>query len=116
MQDTRRYDPEEDAIPEPAPVRRLRLMVSALLFVLIAGVVTVVATLVIRLGAVGPAPEPAAIAAGSLTLPAGEAITAIGQAGSTLLVTTRDEAGAERLRAFSAATGEALSETRIERE
>ena len=96
-------------------MRRLRLMVSALLFVLIAGVVMVVATLVIRLGAIGPAPEATAIVAERLALPIGERITAVGQGGGKILLTTKDDFGTERLRAFSAATGEALSETRIER-
>lgn len=95
-------------------MRRLRLMVSALIFVLIAGVVTVAATLVIRLGALGPAATP--IAAERLVLPAGEAITAVGQGGAQVLLTTRDAAGAERLRAFDAATGAERSVTRIERE
>jgi hypothetical protein len=109
-----RYDPEDD-LPEPPQVRRLRLLVNALIFVLIAGVVTVAATLVIRLGAIGPA-EVAPIAAETLALPPGEAITAIGRAGGEVLVTTRDDAGAERLRAFDAATGAERSVTTIVRD
>lgn len=114
MPDARRYDPEEE-LPEPAPVRRLRLMVSALIFVLIAGVVTVAATLVIRLGALEPRAAPP-IAAERLVLPEGEMIVAMGQGGGRVLIATRDAAGVERLRAFDAGSGAQSSVTLIERE
>ena len=114
MPDARRYDPEDEA-PEPAPVRRLRLMVSALIFVLIAGVVTVAATLVIRLGAIEPANAPP-IAAERLRLPAGEMIVAMGQGGGRVLIATRDAEGVERLRAFDADSGAESSVTLIERD
>ena len=108
----------EDDLPEPPQVRRLRHLVTALVLVLIVGVVTVAATLVIRLVA-WPAGEraPAAAATAARTaLPAGERIVAIGRSGGEIAVATEDADGVERLRFFDAASGEARSVTRIRRE
>lgn len=89
--------------------------------VLIVGVVVIAASLALRLAATPPATLPApvfdprALGAERLVLPAGEAVTALGGAGRALLVATRDAAGAERLRVYDAATGEALREIALER-
>jgi len=97
----------------------LRRLVTALIVVLILGVITVAATLVIRLGQVegsrAPVP-PAPIAAERLSLPEGETALALGRSAGELLVWTRDEAGRERLRSFSAETGAVRSVTLIERQ
>ncbi len=77
--------------------------------------VTVAAALVIRIAAPPPAAapasagfDPAALTAGRLALPEGETVTALGAAGETLLIVTRDGAGVERLRLHAAADGAAL--------
>lgn len=99
-------------------------MVSALILVLIAGVVVIAATIVIRLGGLGSIGEGAQDAAGlaapvgadSLALPAGAEIRAIGRAGGEILIVTRGPDGTEALRAFDAATGAVRSVTAIRRE
>jgi hypothetical protein len=110
---------EDEDIPEPAPVRRLRLLVSTLMVVLIAGMITVAAALVIRLG-IGPGTEPRAplapVSAEALTLPEGAEIRALGRGPGEVLVVTRDADGAERLRVLDAATGAERSVTPIRRE
>ncbi len=96
----------------------MRRLVTALLIVLIGGMVVVSAALVSRLGAVmggraplaGPGPLPEAIA-----LPPGAEIVAVGRSGGALLVVTRGADGSERVRAFDATTGEAGAVTQVER-
>lgn len=46
-----------------------------------------------------------AVAAETLVLPQGEAVTAAGGAPGALMLVTRDDSGVERLRLFDAATG-----------
>ena len=92
------------------------MLVSVLILVLIGGVVTVVAALVINLSALtgteaGPAPT-----AEALTLPAGEEIVTVGEGRGRVLVVTQDAEGVERLYGFDAGSGARVSETRIERE
>jgi hypothetical protein len=108
----------EDDLPEPPQVRRLRHLVTALVLVLIVGVVTVAATLVIRLVALpaGQGMAAAPVTAERIVLPGGERIVAIGRAGGEIAVATEDGEGVERLRFFDAASGEARSVTRIRRE
>lgn len=91
------------------------------MIVLIAGMITVSAALVIRLGLGGPTtPAPAAlgepVAAGALTLPVGARIRAVGRAPGEVLLVTQGADGAEHLRAFDAATGAPRSVTEIRRE
>ena len=103
---------------EPAPVRRLRLLVSALMIVLIVGMITVVGALVIRLSAIGePGAEAAApVPAEAITLPADATVTAIGRGGGGILLVTRQPGGAEHLRIVDPETGDTLSITPIERD
>jgi len=102
--------------------------VTLLVAVMIGGVITVAATLVIRLSALdggGRAPEPVAdpippqipapIAAEALVLPEGARITAIGRSGTEILVATEGPEG-EVLRVFDAGTGRAVSATPIRRD
>ncbi|HUF55841.1 MAG TPA: DUF6476 family protein [Thermohalobaculum sp.] len=105
----------DEDFPEPPRLRRLRVLVSVLILVLIGGVVTVVAALVINLSAL-TGTERTAITAGALSLPSGEEIVTVGEGRGRLLVVTRDAGGAERLYGFDAASGERVSETRIERD
>ncbi|MEM9736814.1 MAG: DUF6476 family protein [Pseudomonadota bacterium] len=101
--------------PEPAPLRRLRLLVTVLTVVLIAGMVTMVASFVIRLGLAEPGGGPRVVEADRLMLPVGAEIRALGQARGTVLVAT-DGPGGEVLWVFDAETGEVLSKTPIGRE
>lgn len=109
---------EDETLPEPAPVRQLRRLVSLLIIVLIAGVLTVSITLVIRLKSLGggEAGLQAVIAAPGLAVPPGEAVVALGRAGAEILLLTRAGDGAETLRAYDAATGEPRSATPIRRD
>lgn len=91
--------PEED-LPEPRRLRHLRWLVNTLTVTLIAGFLVVVAAIVIRISRpVTPALPPA------LTLPAGEAATAVTLGTGWVAVVTRDGGGMERIRVFDAGTG-----------
>lgn len=108
--------PRDEDFPEPPRLRRLRLLVTALILVLIGGVVIVAAALVINLAALTEAGPVTAISAETLVLPAGEEIVTVGEGRGTILVVTQDTAGAERMRGFDASSGTLLSTTSIERE
>lgn len=98
---------------EPPQLRRLRLLVTVLMVVLILGIVTIAGTIVIRLGfpaGFGP------VAAEALVLRPDEQIVAAGQGKGTVVLTVRDAEGAETLVVFDAGSGEELSRTPIRRE
>lgn len=107
----------DEDLPEPPQIRRLRLLVTSLMLVLIVGTVVVVVSLVMGLGALdlsGTAPTP--VSAGQISLPAdAEAIT-LGRSPGEVLILTRDPAGIETLRVFDAVTGAETSATRVTRE
>jgi len=98
-------------------VRRLRLLVSALMVVLIGGMLIVVAAMVIRLGVLGTPEkvELGPVTAAHFKLPAGAEAVALGRAPGEVLILTRDASGAETLRVFDAASGAEKSATRISR-
>jgi len=106
----------DDDLPEPPQVRRLRLMVNALLVVLMVGMLVVVMAMVLKLGGLGGTPKLATITAQELTLPEGAEVVAVGQGGAGVLMITRDASGAETLRAFDPASGAQVSVTPITRE
>ena len=108
------YDPDEEVI-EPPQVRRLRLLVMALMVVLMLGIVTIAVTIVIRLGFAGEA-SAQKLTAETISLPEGAEITALGQSPQGMLVTVRMGDGSEALRVHDTATGELLHQTNIERE
>ena len=87
--------------PEPPRLRQLRRLVTALTVTLIAGVITIVGLLVIRLSAAAPPltlpPE--------IGLPAGETAEAVTLGRGWVAVVTRDAAGRERVRILDAVTG-----------
>lgn len=98
-----RHDPELDPAedpPEPPRLRQLRWLVNALMLVLIAGVITVTALLVIRL-----APFAAPGLPESLTLPPGERAEAVTLGRDWLAVVTTDAEGRQRVRVLDRATG-----------
>lgn len=94
----------------------MRLLVTALILVLIAGVVTVVGALVISLGSLFEVDPAEPVAAETLILPAGEEIVSVGEGRGAVLIVTRDATGAERLRSFDRDSGALLSTTAIGRE
>lgn len=110
----------DEELPEPIALRRLRLLVTTLLIVLIVGFVTIVVTLVIRLsadGVIGDVGQMAGpVGAEALILPEGEVISSVGQGAGTVLVVTRGVDGAETLRVFDATDGTQMSATPILRE
>ncbi len=108
------YDPDEEVI-EPPQVRRLRLLVMALMVVLMLGIVTIAVTIVIRLGFAGEA-SAQKLTAEAIALPVGAEITALGHGPSGVLVTVRQKDGSEVLRLHDAASGRLLRETAIIRE
>ena len=87
-------------------------MVMALLIVLMLGILTIAATIVIRLGFAGGGEG---VAAQGITLPEGE-ILSTGQGEGTVLFVIRGAGGAEVLYVFDAGTGERLSATGVDRE
>jgi hypothetical protein len=99
-------------------VRRLRLLVMALTVVLIGGMVVVVVAMVVRLGALGGAPEAKVaepVTADRFTLPADAEVTSLGRGAAEVLMLTRDRSGVETLRVFDAASGDEKSATPIMR-
>ncbi len=79
--------------PEPAPLRRLRLLVTTLTLTLILGMVTITGLLAWRLtsGPSGPAlPE-------AIALPPGETLTSYAISPDWTILLTRDTTGQDRL-------------------
>ena len=112
------YDPEDD-VEEPPQLRRLRILVMALMVVLMLGIVTIAVTIVIRLGFVGEGTGGATVPqlrAEAVALPEGAEITALGQGAQGLLVSIRLADGRELLRVHDAVTGALVQETVIQRE
>ncbi len=116
MAQPRRGDDEE--LPEPPQVRRLRWLVSLLMLVLIGGMLVVAAAMVVQLGAFRASPGPPAgpVSADAFALPDGAKVVALGRAPGEVLILTRDAGGAETLRVFDAETGVEASATPIRRE
>ncbi len=108
---------DAEDLPEPPQVRRLRLLVSVLMVVLIGGMVVVAVTMVLRLGGLnGSDKAPAPVSAAGFSLPAGAAVVAVGRGPGEVLILTRDLAGAETLRIFDAGSGAEKSATPVTRE
>jgi len=108
---------DDEDLPEPPQVRRLRLLVSVLMVVLIGGMVVVAVAMVLRLGALGgPEPMPGPVSAAEFALPEGAEVVSLGRGPGEVLILTRDPAGAETLRIFDAASGAEKSATPIRRE
>ena len=99
-------------------MRRLRLLVTTLMVVLILGMMIIVGTLVFRIGfAERPGgTDPGPITAETLRLPEGAEVLSLGRANGQVLALTRDPSGAETLRVLDAASGAEVSATPIERE
>ena len=105
-----RYAPEGEE--EPASVRRLRVMVMVMMFVLMAGIVTIAGTIVIRLGFGG---GPSSVPATEFSVPKGK-IVGLGRGEGTVMMVIEDKDGVERLHVFDAAAGgKALSVTELKR-
>ncbi len=108
---------DDEDLPEPRQVRRLRLLVSALIVVMIGGMVVVAVTMVLRLGALGGSDSaPAPVRAAEFTLPEGAEVVSVGRGPGEVLIVTRDAAGAETLRIFDAGSGAEKSATPVRRE
>ncbi|MEO1493618.1 MAG: DUF6476 family protein [Pseudomonadota bacterium] len=110
-------DPEE--FEEPPFLRRLRLLVMVLIFVLIVGVLAIAGTIVIRLGfGIGerPVAVPTAITAEEIILPEAHEIVATGQGPGVLHLVLRAEDGSEALYVFDAVSGREISRTPLVRE
>jgi hypothetical protein len=109
---------DDDDLPEPPQVRRLRLLVTALMVVLIGGMVVVAVAMVARLGGLGgldEAPLPGPVSAEAFNLPESADVVSLGRGPGEVLILTRDPAGAEMLRVFDAASGDETSATPITR-
>ena len=106
-----RYAAEDE---EEAPsLRRLRRLVMALMVVLMISILTIAATIVIRLGFGGGSGP---IDASRLSVPPGEVLS-LGQGDGTVLMLVRGEDGVERLYVFDDTAGGApVSETVVDRE
>lgn len=105
---------DDEEFEEPPHLKRLRLLVSILMIVLMVGILTIAVTIVIRLGFSAP-PAAKAVAAEELVLPQGAEIVSVGQGSGTVLVVVRED-GAESLLTFDSASGAELSRTSVVRE
>lgn len=108
-----RYAPEDE--PELPHLRRLRLMVMALMGVLMLGILAIAATIVIRLGFGSDSGAVVGVSAASIALPADAEVIATGQGPGTVHVTLRASDGTESLWILDAETGDKLSATPITR-
>lgn len=107
-------------MPEPPTLRRLRLLVTTLMVVLILGMVSIVAVLVIRLGGFGAVGQIATvadpIAADRFALPEGAEVRALGRGPGVVLIWLRQPDGSEMLHEYEAVGGGLRSATPIRRE
>lgn len=95
--------------PEPARLRQLRRLVTALTLTLIVGVIVIAGTLVIRLSQVPGLPAlPPGVA-----LPSGERARAVTLGPGWVAVVTVDGAGQERIRLLDADSGAERAVTEI---
>ena len=116
MVQPRQFRDDED-LPEPPQVRRLRLLVSALMVVLIGGMVVVAVAMVMKLGALNGTDNPLApVSATEFALPAGAEVISLGRGPGEVLILTRDPAGTETLRIFDTGSGVEKSATPVTRE
>ena len=109
-----RYAAEDEE--EPPHLRRLRRMVMVLLVVLMLGIVTIAATIVIRLGLGGGDEGATPITAASFALPADHQIVATGRGPGTVHFTLLAPDGAEFLILLDDQTGAEISRTPIVRQ
>ena len=87
-------------------------MTMVMMVVLMAGILTIAGTIVIRLGLGGGAEG---VAATAFTVPKGD-ITGVGRAEGTVMMVIKGADGVERLHVFDAAKGgKALSVSRVDR-
>ena len=116
---------DDEDLPEPPQVRRLRLLVSVLMVVMIGAMVVVAVAMVLRLGSLGgpepmpgpaPGPAPGPVGAAEFALPEGAEVVSLGRGPGEVLILTRDAVGAETLRIFDAASGAEKSATPVRRE
>ena len=106
----------DDDFPEPAHLRRLRLLVTGLTVVLIVGVLAIAATIVIRLGfGIGEAFSGGPVRAERFDLPAGAEIVAVGRGSGTVMFVLRSADGTEGLHVFDEASGALESRSAIGR-
>lgn len=76
--------------------------------------IAVAATLIWRISA-EPDAAPLMIAAGNVSLPVAETVTAVGSTDTALSFMTKDAVGVERLRVFDPVTGEEVGIVMIKR-
>jgi hypothetical protein len=108
---------DDEDLPEPPQVRQLRLLVSALMVVLIGGMVVVAVAMVLGLGALkGPDKALTPVSATEFALPSDAEVVSVGRGSGEVLILTRDPGGTETLRIFDAASGAEKSATQISRE
>jgi hypothetical protein len=116
MVQPRQFRDDED-LPEPPQVRRLRLLVSSLMVVLIGGMVVIAVAMVMKLGALNGSDKPLApVSATEFALPTGAGVVSVGRGPGEVLILTRDPADVETLRIFDADSGAEKSATPVTRE
>ncbi|QHQ33906.1 DUF6476 family protein [Algicella marina] len=99
--------------PEPAPLRRLRLLVTVLTLTMIVGMLTITGLLAWRLSTAGQAElQPGPTLPENLPLPSGETLISYTQSPDYTVLITRDADGQERLHLLTKDNGE-ISETLV---
>jgi hypothetical protein len=108
---------DDEDLPEPPQVRRLRLLVSVLMVVMIGGMVVVAVAMVLRLGGLnGSEKALTPVSAAEFSLPEAAEVVSLGRGPGEVLILTRDPAGAETLRIFDSGSGAEKSATPVRRE
>ena len=106
---------DEDEFPEPPRLRRLRWLVTGLMVALIVGVLSIAATIVIRLGFLGGSAV-APVTAPAFELPEAHEIVAVGRGDGAILFLLRAPDGTEALHAFDQRTGAPAGVSAVTRE
>jgi hypothetical protein len=109
------FQDEDDAFPEPPGLRRLRWLVTGLMVALIVGVLSIAATIVIRLGFLGGR-DVVPVTAPAFRLPEAQEVLAVGRGQGTVLFLLRAPDGTESLHAFDERTGAPASVSAVTRE
>ena len=96
--------------PEPASLRRLRQLVTALTVTLILGMIILVGLMVFQIGRV----KPQLVLPEQISLPRGETLTGVSTSPDWVILITRQEGGGQNIHIVKSGTAEIFQSVRIE--